>query len=272
MKWNKEDILNSGILEQYVLGILEEDELREVEAMLEEHPELWNYVKDLRVTLTAVSFQNGVRPPVWTAAEREKEEPSSVDYDPAKSLATPHRSRHQWVSWSLLAALAALNIYIVTKYQDLQHRFSSLEHNYASASTKLHHQQDEHAVVLFLMDPQTTRQVISGNHNKHHCESWIFINPERELAFWQPGKMPELQSGESFRIWAEIDGEMLACSGHIHHPKDIEPLKYFSDAEKYHISIERDHQSNQPNSDQLIASGPSVIRPLQTGHGQGGSL
>lgn len=257
MDRKKDDILNSGILEQYVLGILDEEEASEVEAMLEEYPELWDYVKDLRVTLTAVSFQNGIRPPVY---HREKSETAAIPGTSSDHSVEAHAPRRlHWFSWGLLAVLGVMNLYIAYNYQRLLDRFSELEHNYASAATRLGHARTEHAMVLLMMDPGTAKQTLEGEYHGKSSHSWIYLNREHGAAYWMPGQMPELGHGESFRIWAEVSGKMVPVSGSLHRLDQIAELEFVPEADRFHITIENGHHPSEPDTDRLVASGPTGI-------------
>lgn len=257
MERKKDDILNSGLLEQYVLGLLDKEEIEEVESILEEHPELWDYVRDLRVTLTAVSFQNGVRPASGGSQVEDVAEQQAIAA--RGSISSKWISLH-WFSWVLLLALAGLNIYLAVKYEQLFDRYSQLEHRYSSVSTKVSHLKTEHSVNEFLVHENTRKQLISGTHEGQTYSSWVHINDHKRKAYWQMGTLPELQYGHYFKIWANVNGEMIPVGPAIRHHHDMIELEYHPKAESFHITMESSNTREHPDTDHLIASGPSGIK------------
>ena len=272
MEWKKEEILQSGILEQYVLGLLDEAEVAEVEAMLEEHPELWDYVKNLRITLAAVSFQNGVRPPVLNTGKEEYDPVLAGERSRNFARKGNRRSIH-WFSWFLLATLAGLNIFLAARYQTLMSRYSQLEHQYSSTHTRLNHYQADHATMGLILHQATHLQEIRGEYDDKVCRSWIIVNEKEGKAYWKSGEMPELRRDQAFAIWAQVDGEMISCSPHIQKLDELVELKFITEAESFHITIENTSEDNKrPNTAMLVASGPSDIRSYREAFDPVGNL
>lgn len=264
--------MQSGILEQYVLGILDEAEVAKVEAMLEEHPELWDYVKNLRITLAAVSFQNGVRPPVLKASNEENEVPLTGEKSTTIAL-TKNRKPIHWFSWFLLAALAGLNIFLAARYQSLVSRYSQLEHQYSSTHTRLNHYQADHATMGLILHQATHLQEIKGEYDGKICRSWIIVNEKEGKAYWKSGDMPALQDDQAFAIWAQVNGEMIPCSPHIQKLDELVELIFSAEADSFHITIENTSEDpKRPNTEMLVASGPADIRSYRAAFDPVGNL
>lgn len=250
--------MNSGLLEQYVLGLLDEVAVQEVEDLLDAHPELREYVRDLRVTLTAVSFQNGVRPPE-AKGQKARSEARRTE-EAAKGLAPKVAGLHVF-SWILLAGLTFLNVYLSLSHQRISSQHSQLKHEVASLYTRLNELRDEESILHVMADSATHRQDISGNYEGEEISAWMFVNEQLGVLYFHPGRMPELPQGQYFQIWAEVDEEVQAISKPFHHMNYLEPLEFVPGVEHFFITIEHvERPASGVASACLIASGPSGIK------------
>ena len=103
----REELKRSGLLDQYVLGLLGPEECSEVEAMMEEDPEIADEVSRIRRELNAYADTRDIGPPPGDRAPRTAEDFRDLDHEVITAMMEHNHSLNIW-RWVLMAACLIL--------------------------------------------------------------------------------------------------------------------------------------------------------------------
>lgn len=200
--------IESGILEQYVLGQLSPAEQRAVEAMADQHPEVRDEIDQIELTLENYAQAGAVKPPPGTLASI-KGRIDTLD-------SVPQRMDHPSSGWTrLLAAasilLAAGCIWLWMTNQQLNQDLTALTSNANSQKICCDSSRMEAdslaGMMAFLQDPNTRTVIMQGTDNSPGSSATVLFNEDRQTAFVNLASMPPAPTGKQYQLWALIDGQ-----------------------------------------------------------------
>jgi hypothetical protein len=243
MRLDKEELLKSGLLEQYVLGILDEDERVEIEALINDSDELGEYVHNLRVTLTAVAHQNGVR--AGHFSRKPKSAVGSYGNGPKKLFLAV-----------LIPLLLGFNLYLGYAIHEYKQRAINAERLYASHLLEDHEPVHKEHLTAFLSDKQTRVVEIKGSVEGCVYSAYVYSNEMKQKAYFMGEQLPGDISGV-FQLWAYNGEQMIstAAVSNNYATNAIIPIRYFPNVKSYHLTVEEGGESAFPCHEQLIAKG-----------------
>ena len=130
------EYIQSGIIEQYVLGLADAKEAAELEQLRKEYPELDEAVLNFEKDFEAYSLQNRVTPPAHIKASLEKQlfggdEQKIVAPTNPTAQAAPVYNIKLWkflaaASIILLIVSTALNFYFYSGYKTTKQEYQAL--------------------------------------------------------------------------------------------------------------------------------------------------
>ncbi|PPK84607.1 hypothetical protein CLV84_3769 [Neolewinella xylanilytica] len=104
---NREELKRSGLLDQYVLGLLDHERTEEVERMIEEDPELAREVARIRKDLNAYADLKDIGPPPGERTPRTAEEFRDLDHEVITAMMEHNHTLNIW-RYVLMAACLIL--------------------------------------------------------------------------------------------------------------------------------------------------------------------
>ncbi|WP_145713693.1 anti-sigma factor [Chitinophaga japonensis] len=276
--------ISSGIIESYVVGLVSEQEAREVESAIAEYPEIREAVEACRqdmeryVELYAVSPPKDIRSRILDAIENESSpegeellpeelrEPGEAAADrparPAFKL-TPLRV------WQIVALLAVAGMLISilfnnryagqleaqqVEYASLQANQAALKEEYQAAMAKL---DDVTGELNVLKDPDIkwTRLYGTGKHaGQLATVGW---NPESKEVYLRALSLPEPGPGQQYQLWALYRGKPVDAGvfemGKQQHA--LQKMKPVTAVQVFIITLEKKGGSATPALDQLFVAG-----------------
>lgn len=243
MRMDKDELLKSGLLEQYVLGLLEEDERGEVEALIEASPDLGEHVYNLRMTLTAVAHQNGVR------AGHFSRKPKSI------AGGKSNRPKNIFLA-VLIPLLLGLNLYLGYTIHEYKQRAINAERLFANHFLEDHKPVHKEHLASFLSDKQTRIVEIKGSVEGCVYSAYVYSNAAKQKAYFMGEQLPGDISGV-FQLWAYNGDQMIssAAVSNNYATNAIIPIRYFPNVKSYHLTVEEGGESAFPCHEQLIAKG-----------------
>lgn len=93
---NREELKRSGLLDQYVLGLLGQERSAEVERMMEEDPEVANEVRRIRQDLNAYADLREIAPPPGGRPARTAEDFRDLDHEVITSMMEHNHTLNIW--------------------------------------------------------------------------------------------------------------------------------------------------------------------------------
>ncbi len=258
MQMDKKTIIESGLLEQYLLGDLSVEEQAQVERGLQEHSDLRDHYDLLQEDFRRMAFENAIEPPAHLKNGIEQAISQSAE-DVKETPVIPLRknSYRFAIAASLAGILLLSTVWMYTQWQDakdslvtvenetneLRDRIDRLENNYSETQQWLQ----------AINQPNTVQLTLAGNDKLPEATAITFINHDLKTVVLNPNGLPDIGDDRTFQMWADVEGEMIDM-GVIPKEKGLIAMKYIEHAESVNITIEPAGGSDHPTVEQLISN------------------
>jgi len=259
---NKDNIIESGLLQQYLLGELSEADVLVVETIIENDSTIRAYYHAMEEDFLRLAQENSVVPPtsikenILSTIELGKH-----DATPTPVHSIPNRKDNKRVFIGIAAALAA--IFMLTsgwfysrldstekQLQQLTERNEILE----SDLEVLIGDYDEINDWLSILNSTDTRQyILEGNTLAPDAKVISYVNHQEKKVVINTEKLPKLEKDKDYQMWADVEGEMIDM-GIISTESSLLAMQYIDDAESLNITIEPAGGNDHPTVEQLISN------------------
>ena len=257
-------MIQSGLIEEYVLGLCGDDERAKVEAIAQKDEEIAKLIRELQNAMEdycqsmhrpipsrqqgnvgAGSMKSGKRQPIGGSA-----------------VSAGRRSRWSWggpVAAGLAAMLFVATVYLFNENhnlekelmqltidkRDLAHQVSALEHEAHVTQKK----------VNFLQDLQTAHVHLLGTGMAPEALAVVYWNEDRQEAVLKVVALPEPPQDMTYQLWADVDGVMKDM-GVLTQPRGswiVVPFMHH--AASLNVTLEEAGGSVHPTVERLVVSG-----------------
>lgn len=255
---NLNEYIQSGILEEYCLGLTSEEENREIEALAAKHPEVRDSLRQLCEGIEAYAQVHSVPPPA-----RLKQKVIDGVEGAAKSTWNIKRLMPLAASVAILILsglaflfyqnqetarkeLAALS----QQVQKLQDDYVSLTDSHKSLQTKY----------LLLKDVRTHHVQMQGSHHAPKAQCVLYWNPEHKDAYLNIVNLPPPPHGHAYQVWADVNGHhhnmgLINMAAANPDSSFLHPLPYIEDSRGFVITLEKQGGSPHPTVEKLFVHG-----------------
>lgn len=245
---DKEKFLQSGLLEQHVLGITSPKEEELVQAYLRAYPELGQLVSEYRRELDAYSISQ----------LPDMALPNSTDAPLSKEIRRPDSAAP--IRWPLVLALilGGLSMFLYRQNVALHGQVQHAEAEYAALKTHCAQERERqnalHPWIALMQSPQTRALLLTtSNHSQLGIAYW---NPKTQQACLSPSWLPSPPDGHQYQVWADVNGEMVSI-GIV--PKgykstDMIHLNYLADAASINVTLEVTGGAEHPNLSAIVGN------------------
>ncbi len=231
--------IKSGVLELYVIGQLSPREMREVEEMATQHPEVKKELVAIEQTLEAYSLKNQAAPASGTFEKITAE----IQGNPI-SPAPGSKGLPPWLGalLGLLSLLLAVALFMIwNNNQQLEIENAVLATTLAECETAaqgLQQQADRPMALLRLNGTQTI--LLEGTEVAPASQAAVYFNPLTQKSYLDPFQLPNPDANQQYQLWALIDG-VPTDMGVFESPADGDPfieVPYIADADAFAITLE----------------------------------
>lgn len=267
--------IQSGILEQYVLGGLDQKEQREVENYAQQYPEIKEELGQIEAALESYAQLASKTPPPGVLDDILKkvdtsDQTASVGSTAKSSPVLGGASAAQGFSWTRFFAIAmsikfllALGgfIYLFFRNQALHDQLEQqrVEQEASqsvcdSISTQVFALQNE---VLFLKDLNTRPIVLNSTGIIPNAGAAVYLNPDSRRVYLSKLNLPAPPTNKQYQLWAIVEGTPVSM-GVFDIPNNSNlfiEVPFVANASAFAISLEDTGGSIQPTADQIYALG-----------------
>lgn len=268
---NLEEYISSGIIENYVLGLVSPEESQQVDDLAAAHPEIMKAIESYRKTMEVFADLHAVQPPaqlksgVMTAIREQKtKHPESIA--PITSIPQPNVLLLSLNRWKKLAAAAvifliasiALNGIFIGKYRQYKGRYDVLALNQKQLFTQNqtlqtsveHLQQSMHVI----MDPSMKPVLMEGVTAHPGMLATVYWDPQTRHAYLGNTNLPAPPSGKSYQLWAIVNGKPVSMG--MYNPANEKGLIAMENVEQgtvqaFAITLEKQEGSPTPTMSQM---------------------
>lgn len=249
------DILNSGLLDKYVIGDTTAVENNKIELYLKKYPDLQEEYEILQAQLEINARANAVKPPI-----------DALD----NILSTIHdttliemNSKPKIPYWFSIAASIAALIFAGTSYifynqskelkdenNTIAEEIFDLRDDIDNNNKKLDNVMSE---LKKLNDPETYKYVLRGNERAKDLKTVAYINPIKKSSLIDVVSLPKLSDEQYYRMWAQVNDKMIDLG--ILNPTEgnLRSVPYIEDALSLSITIEDKNSSETASRDKEVA-------------------
>lgn len=272
--------IESGIIESYVLGLAEPEEILEIERLKEEYPEVQQGIDDFSIAIEEQAFRNAVTPP---QAIKEQllallqfgqgsisghDTPlvvaynSSLNHDnPVVSIAT------STTNWKFLAA-ASIILFIVSAIANLllYNRYTSTKSEYAALINERNTLQannqvfqtrlkDYQSASEMMADPTIAMVQLKDPSHKNDNMTTVFWDSKSKDVYLLTNKLPAPNKNQQYQLWALVDGKPVDAGMLDPQCNSLCKMKNIPKAQAFAITLEKAGGSPVPTMDQLYVMG-----------------
>ncbi|MFS8082844.1 MAG: anti-sigma factor domain-containing protein [Ginsengibacter sp.] len=257
---NKEDIISSGLLEMYVLGIASPGERETVEECLVQNPHLLREIENIEDSLITYAQSAAPTPDAGVKNRIKERIRIEQDYKP--------RSQHSGIVrqmkpvpliYKLIAAAIVIFLIesVILNYS-FYNKYKSTSAELASTKDQLTKELDANTVMSSQMNVMTDKNalpvVLNGTPKAPEAVAKIFWMKNTGAVYVDPSDLPSVPEGKQYQLWAIVNGAPVDA-GLIQTKKGnyrIQKMKSFGQAQAFAITLEKTGGSEKPTMDEMI--------------------
>lgn len=253
---DKTYIQEQKILELYVLGELNESEIKKVERALISYPELRTELSIIEESFEKLAFENAIQPSdkvkIQLLDTISKSDTKVVDLKPKKS---------NYNKLKFAASIAAIfligSIFLYVQWNATQNQLKIAEEQNSELNKKLDllikDYNDTNTLFTAINNPNTEKYILKGNNLMPEAKLISYVNDEDKSVIVNTSYLPKLDDKHDYQMWADVDGEMIDM-GVIDLEKSMLAMNYIENSESLNITIEPAGGSEHPTVSQLITN------------------
>ncbi len=259
---DRKRIIEDGLLEDYILGLLAHEEEEALQDILVEDPVLKEKFSDLESDLERVGFENAIDPPSQIKEKLRKsldlkDLTKEISITVAKAPSDTLQSGKLLVAASLAALFALASFWFYIQWDasmdslqslqkqtvDLQQRLDNLERQYENTQERY----------VSINSPDVIPLYLVGNNTSPESRAVAFVNHKDKTVIVNGLGLVPLETNKSYQMWADVEGEMINM-GLVPADQEYIPLRYIDKAESLNITIEPAGGSEHPSVENLISN------------------
>jgi len=261
------DIISSGLLELYVLGLANENEIAEVNALSAKHPEIAAEIEAIESGLEKYARAYSVEPSIAvkekifaqinnTASQKNYTEPA-----PTKVVSISYWKYAAAAAILLLIGSIVLNVVYYNKYNDVNKNYE------AAVSDKKNAQDQLAALEESNKEMKNDMGVIQSKYSEPVALHGLPAAPEAAAKiFWMkntthevyidPSNLPDPPAGKQYQFWGIVDGKPVDGGLIVITKKGdkyrIQKMKNFGSAQAFAVTLEPAGGMPQPTGDMYV--------------------
>lgn len=257
------EYIQSGIIEQYVLGLADAKEAAELEQLRMEYPELDEAIINFEKDFEAYFLQNPVTPPAHIKSSLQKqlfgedgEQKIAAPAIPTIQAAPVYNTR----LWKYLAAASvillivstALNFYFYSGYKTTREEYQALltERNTLQANNASYQQ----SLQLF-QDTAITRVELKGVAGKEQNLATVLWNRNSRDVYISVKGMQPTPAGKQYQLWAIVNNQPVSVGVIGDCGTMLCKMESIANAQAFAITLEKEGGSPTPTLTEMYVIG-----------------
>ncbi|GAB4023442.1 anti-sigma factor [Spirosoma koreense] len=222
---NVTEYIESGILESYVLGVVNDQERREVDCLSSIYPDIRRELDQLSAALEQYATAHSVEPP---ASIRTKlletlpfEQPTEPQQQPDRETIVrpmpvdPPATYTYRLTWVVAASVGLLllvfSFYLLSQLRSNQKTLASTRDANESLQTQLRqlraNQTQTDQMLALVRQPGLRTLQLRGNEKAPEGNILLFWNTQTQQVAVQVQSLPALPADKQYQLWSLVDGK-----------------------------------------------------------------
>lgn len=271
------EYIASGIIEAYVMGLASEEEVRILECVQKNNPEVRQAILEAQSTLEDFASQQAIAPPaelkstIWAkiseeGAEKpqsvtvpqqiqEEEEVTSIPLYPPQNTVSPNKT-FNWFAVAasiLLVASVAFNFYLSNNQKATQEQLASLiteQKNNTVAYQNLKSRWD------MANDPTVKTVPLLGVEKHPDMKAMVYMEEKSKQVYLTLENMPVAPENQQYQLWAIVDGKPVSLGVYDQQAKEeMQKMAVINAAQAFAITLEKRGGSPTPTMENMYVMG-----------------
>ena len=256
----KQEIISSGLLEMYVIGVASPEESAQIEQLRTSDADINEEILNIEKSMEAYAFANAVRP----SSSVKTELFSSLNFTnqtitntessaPAKVVSmSPLRNIAAAAAVLLLIGSSVLNFFYYNKYKDVNNKYAESQQQIASLNQHLTEVDKDLSIVQSKYSEPVS---LKGLEAAPDAAAKIFWMKNTGEVYVDPTHMPLAPAGKQYQLWAIVDGKPVDAG--MITSKDgkkysIQKMKSFGKAQAFAITLETQGGNPTPKGTMFV--------------------
>jgi anti-sigma-K factor RskA len=262
---NLQEIIESGLLESYVLGTATPEEVTLVNDLCKKHPELEKEIEAIEATIISASaatvkpLSPDIKNKIASKLKFEKE-----NQDEAKVVEISD-NRIKLYRFAIAATLllfftsVAYNFLLQNKVDSLNTELAIIYTNNSRMAQEFDIQRTSYNKMLselaILTNPKMKKVALQGMNSMLNQSAAIHWNTETKEVFFNAGNMTP-PAGKQYQLWAIVDGKPVdAGMIDLNQPIVFQQMKTINSAQAFAVTIENVGGSATPSLETMCLLG-----------------
>lgn len=271
--------IESGVLENYVLGLISEKEAQDVEHKLIQYPELKAELNKIETALEtyaqakAVPMPAGLSTTILQSIQELELSPSPTSDNAAPSTQPQAATPKTNSLLSILMGIALLgsllgSFFLYQQKQDLQAQLTQTQTQASDLNDRMLTLQlscDEkdgtierlQEQITILRNPAYKPVFMKGTDKAPNAEAIVYFNPAENKTYLDIGNLPTTPSDKDYQLWAIVDGaptdmgvfDLTAAAG------GLVEVPHIRNPQAFAVTLETKGGNPSPNLDELYVIG-----------------
>lgn len=252
--------IESGILEQYVIGTLSPSDMAEVENNLKLYPELQKEVKAIELTLEAYAQHQGKSPKLTEDQLIENLHKQKIA--PPKSNPSIFNNLLSYLGWIVSAALIGIVLYLNSDRKELYIEKNKIKLDLDSlridcAETELSNQLLQERLDL-LNNPKSRFLLLTGTALSPSSFASVIIDTTRNKLYFDFAGLPKPPAGKQYQLWVIKGGKPIDMG--VINNVDIAAVRniektFITEAQAFALTLEDEGGKENPTLEQMYVIG-----------------
>lgn len=266
---NIRDYIESGVLEAYIAGELNEKEMLKVEDMAQKHPEIQKELEDLHSSLNAYAKATGNQ----VDESVLKEVLSEIDLnEKEKFLSIMNEGTENEIQkvniipvWSIAATILLVislgfNYIFYNQFKETKDRLTQIESNNTLLAEQVNDQQQNlqyaELRIAHFLNEDNIHVRMDGLEVAPESFANVFWNKQSNAVFISVDNLPEPPSGHQYQLWAIKPGQAPIDAGIFDHTQLVQELKVIKgNVQAFAVTLEKEGGSPIATVDQTYVKG-----------------
>ena len=265
---NIQEYIASGVLESYVLGLANETEIAEIEALALKSPEIKAEIRAIEDALESYAFANAEAPPaylqnhIWEkiAAESEVKMTKVIDFDSGKEIDISEQQAPKvtgfFGSYLRIAASVALlgsilaNIYLASQWNESKENLSLAINENVELQKNVKAQEGTMMAseVSMMMSPEMKMSKLVGQKGSENSTVVLAWDTKTNTVYVVRSNLPEAPVGMQYQLWAIVDDKPVDA-GVFDVKNNTQTLKKVPLPKVFAVTLEKKGGNTAPTSD-----------------------
>ena len=256
---DKNMILENGLLEQYFLGELNNDQREQIEQLLASDTELRAHFNQLEKDFETLGLENAIAPPSFVKSKLLEHIKPTVSQTP-KAVDLKQKKTTKFylgIAASLAALLMLGSFWMYSQLQDVKRQLQTVEANNDELNNTINdlntELQQTNALYSAIANPDTEQYILKGNDLLPEAKVVSYVNHKTKSVVINTERLPKLDDAHDYQMWADVEGEMINM-GVISKTETLMAMNYIDHAESLNITIEPVGGNDHPTVERLVTN------------------